>query len=336
MTYDDVEYSERFDYNDNSKQQAPGKETKRVEGRHFLGTYGLSADEIDSLLNLAEYYCRVNNDSASLPLEVLRGKMLANLFFEPSTRTRLSFARAAVNLGGEVVELESKMSSLVKGESVLDTALTLQAMGVNALVVRHAAAGVPAFLAHSLSIPIINAGDGAHEHPTQALLDLLTIRQEFGRLQGLTALLLGDIRHSRVARSNLYAMRTCGLRVRLAGPPTLVPEEMTRLGAELAPDVDGALREADVVYVLRIQHERQQAGMMPSLAEYRSFYGIDARRQFLLSDKAVIMHPGPINIGVELTAEVYASARSRVLRQVSNGVAVRMAVLHHLLSGPRN
>jgi aspartate carbamoyltransferase catalytic subunit len=307
-----------------------------VEGRHFLSTYGLSVGEIESLLELAEYYCRVNNNSADLPLDVLRGKMLANLFFEPSTRTRLSFARAAGNLGGEMLELEAKMSSVIKGEGVLETAMTLQAMGVDALVVRHAAAGVPAFLARHLAVPVINAGDGSHEHPTQALLDLLTIRQEFGRLEGLSALLLGDIRHSRVARSNLYAMRTCGLRVRLAGPPTLVPEEMTALGAELAPDVDDALREADVVYVLRIQHERRQAGMLPSLAEYRFLYGIDARRQSLFADRAIIMHPGPINIGVELTAEAYASARSRVQRQVNNGVAVRMAVLHHLLSRPQD
>jgi len=302
-----------------------------VPGKNFLGTYGLTADEIGDLLEAAQHYSAVNNDSALLPLSVLRGKMLALLFFEPSTRTKLSFERAARNLGGEVVELQTGASSVVKGESVLDTARTLQAMGVDALVVRHAAAGVPLFLARSLDIPVINAGDGAHEHPTQTLLDLLTIRQEFGRLEGLTVLLLGDIRHSRVARSNLYAMRACGMRVRLAGPPTLVPEEMTSLGAELASDLDSSLREADVVYVLRIQHERQQGGMLPSLTEYRSLYGIDERRLALLADRAIIMHPGPINIGVELTAAAYASARSRVLRQVNNGVAVRMAVLHHLL-----
>lgn len=300
--------------------------------RHFLTTYGMPAVEISGLLDLAQHYHHTNNHKNLLPLSLLRGKMVAALFFEPSTRTKSSFERAVKNLGGEVVELQTGTSSVVKGESILDTARTLQAMGIDALVVRHAGAGVPHFLSKGLNIPVINAGDGAHEHPTQAMLDIMTIRQEFKQLKRINVLFLGDIRHSRVARSNLYAMLTLGMRVQMAGPPTLLPREMGALGAEIVSDLDRAIADADVIYVLRIQWERQHGGLFPSLAEYRALYGIDEKRLPLLKDSAIIMHPGPVNEGVELTLPACNSLHTRIAQQVSHGVAVRMAVLHHLLA----
>ncbi|EEG78199.1 aspartate carbamoyltransferase catalytic subunit [Dethiobacter alkaliphilus] len=299
---------------------------------HFLSTYQMSQQEIHDLLNAAQHYHGINNGGTLLPLDTLRGKMVGLLFFEPSTRTKSSFERAAKNLGAEVVELQTASSSLVKGESVLDTARTLQAMGISALVVRHASSGIPEFLAQKLDIPVINAGDGWHQHPTQAMLDLLTIRQEYDTLAGRKVLFVGDIRHSRVARSNLFAMQAMGLKVQMAGPPTLVPPEMSALGAELVADVDLALAEADVVYLLRIQWERQQGGLLPSLAEYADYYGINNRRLELMKKEAIIMHPGPVNVGVELSAAAYDSPRSRIIKQINNGVAVRMAVLDRVLT----
>ena len=299
---------------------------------HFLSTYQMSQHEIAQLLTLAQQFHAVNNQDSLLPLADLRGKMVGLLFFEPSTRTKSSFERAAKNLGADVIELQTAASSVLKGESVLDTAKTLQAMGVSALVVRHASSGIPQFLAEKLDIPIINAGDGWHQHPTQALLDLLTIQQEYGTLEGRKVLLVGDIRHSRVARSNLFAMQAMGMKVQMAGPPTLVPQSMAALGAEIVDDFEGALADAEVVYLLRIQWERQQGGLLPSLGEYATFYGIDNRRLALLPERAIIMHPGPVNVGVELSAEAYASPQARIIKQINNGVAVRMAVLHRLLT----
>lgn len=299
---------------------------------HFLSTYQMSKHEISQLLTTAQQFHTVNNQDSSLPLTALQGKMVGLLFFEPSTRTKSSFERAAKNLGAEVIDLQTGSSSVVKGESVLDTARTLQAMGVNALVVRHASSGIPEFLSRKIDIPVLNAGDGWHQHPTQALLDLLTIQQEYGTLEGRTVLMVGDIRHSRVARSNLFAMQSMGMKVQMIGPPTLVPPEMAALGAEIVNDFDAALTDADVVYLLRIQWERQQGGLLPSLSEYARFYGIDNRRLALLRDQAIIMHPGPVNVGVELSAEAYASSRTRILNQINNGVAVRMAVLSHKLT----
>lgn len=300
--------------------------------RHFLTTYGMLPGEISGLIDLAQHYHHINNNKSLLPLNLLRGKMIATLFFEPSTRTKSSFERAVKNLGGEVVELHIGASSVVKGESILDTARTLQSMGIDALVVRHVGAGVPHFLSKGLNIPVINAGDGAHEHPTQAMLDIMTIRQEFKQLNRINVLFLGDILHSRVARSNLYAMLTLGMRVQMAGPTTLLPREMGMLGAEIVSDLDRAIADADVVYVLRIQWERQHGGFFPSLAEYRSLYGIDEKRLPFLKDTAIIMHPGPVNVGVELSLSACNSPHTRIAEQVSHGVAVRMAVLHHLLA----
>lgn len=299
--------------------------------RNFLSTAELSVEELNELLTLCRHYSDVNNNNRLLPITILRGKMIALLFFEPSTRTKSSFERAARNLGAELFDLQTAASSAVKGESVLDTAKTLQAMGMSALIVRHASSGIPQFLADNLGIPVVNAGDGWHEHPTQALLDLLTIFQEFGSFAGLNVLLLGDIRHSRVARSNLFALQTLGVRVRMAGPPTLVPQEMKALGAEIVSDINQAVSEADVVYLLRIQWERQQGGYIPSSQEYASLYGVGEERLALMQDHAILLHPGPVNVGVELSAAAYASPRSRIFAQVKNGVVARMAVLHRLL-----
>lgn len=303
-----------------------------MKGRSLLSTANLSCTELSNLLSLAEKYCSVNNNSRLLPHTLLRGKMIAPLFFEASTRTKVSFERAARNLGADLIDLQIGASSIIKGESVLETARTLQAMAIDALIVRHASSGLPAFLAENLHIPVINAGDGWHEHPTQALLDLLTIFQEFRSFAGLNVLFLGDIRHSRVARSNLFAMRTLGISVRMAGPPTLVPPEMKALGAEIVTDIDRAVAEADVVYLLRIQWERQQSGFVSSLSEYSKFYGMGEERLSLMQSHAILLHPGPANVGVELSAAAYAWPRSRIETQVNNGVAARMAVLHQILA----
>jgi aspartate carbamoyltransferase catalytic subunit len=303
-----------------------------MKGRSLLSTANLSCTELSNLLSLAEKYCSVNNNSRLLPHTLLRGKMIAPLFFEASTRTKVSFERAARNLGADLIDLQIGASSIIKGESVLETARTLQAMAIDALIVRHASSGLPAFLAENLHIPVINAGDGWHEHPTQALLDLLTIFQEFRSFAGLNVLFLGDIRHSRVARSNLFAMRTLGISVRMAGPPTLVPPEMKALGAEIVTDIDRAVAEADVVYLLRIQWERQQSGFVSSLSEYSKFYGMGEERLSLMQSHAILLHPGPANVGVELSAAAYAWPRSRIEAQVNNGVAARMAVLHQILA----
>ncbi|MBS3983342.1 MAG: aspartate carbamoyltransferase catalytic subunit [Dethiobacter sp.] len=303
-----------------------------MKGRSFLSTANLSSTELGELLSLAQDYCGINNNHKLLPLDLLRGKMIAPLFFEASTRTKVSFERAARNLGAELIDLQIGASSLIKGESVLETAKTLQAMAIDALVVRHASSGLPLFLAENLHIPVINAGDGWHEHPTQALLDLLTIFQEFGSFAGLNVLFMGDIRHSRVARSNLFAMQTMGISVRMAGPPTLVPPEMKALGAEIVADIDQAVAAADVVYLLRIQWERQQSGFVSSLSEYSQLYGMGEERLAMMQSHAILLHPGPANVGVELSAAAYAWPRSRIEVQVNNGVAARMAVLHRLLA----
>lgn len=303
-----------------------------MKGRSFLSTAKMCRAELERLLSLAQDYCGINNNHKLLPLTLLRGRMIAQLFFEASTRTKVSFERAARNLGADLIDLQTGASSVTKGESVLETAKTLQAMGMDALIVRHASSGLPLFLADNLHIPVINAGDGWHEHPTQALLDLLTIFQEFASFAGLNVLFLGDIRHSRVARSNLFAMQTMGINVRMAGPPTLVPPEMKALGAEIVFDIDQAVAEADVVYLLRIQWERQQSGFVSSLPEYSKLYGMGEERLALLQEHAILLHPGPANVGVELSAAAYASPRARIETQVNNGVAVRMAVLHQLLA----
>ena len=284
---------------------------------HLLGTRDLSADEIALALDVAEALAGV--DEAPL-----KGRRLFNFFVEPSTRTKTSFALAARRLGAEVVDFSPASSSLTKGESLKDTARTIESMGVRFTAIRHGASGAPAFLSRLVRSAVINAGDGTNEHPTQALLDLRTIRQRLGRVSGLKVALVGDIAHSRVARSNLWALRKLGNEVTLVGPSTLVPRG---LDAKVSHDFDAALREHDVVMMLRLQLERQAAGLFPSTAEYIRFFGLTRERLASLRNGTIIMHPGPMNRGLEISGEAADSDRSVILNQVANGVLVRAAVL---------
>jgi len=263
----------------------------------------------------------------------LRGRMVVNLFFEASTRTRFSFETAEKWLSADSLNFSVKGSSVEKGESLLDTARNLQAMSPDLIVIRHGSPGVPHFLARHLKAGVVNAGDGAHEHPTQALLDALTIRQRLGRLEGLSVTICGDIAHSRVVRSNIWLLTKMGARVTICGPPTLLPPRIEEMGVSVTTDFDAALDGADVVMMLRMQLERQGHSLFPSLREYFRLYGLDAKRLSRTKAGAIVMHPGPMNRGVEIASDVADSERSVILDQVSNGVAVRMAVLYLLLGG---
>ena len=265
---------------------------------------------------------------------MLRGKSVFNLFFENSTRTRTSFSLAAKRLSADVQDFAAQVSSLSKGETFIDTAKNIEAMGADVMVVRHPTPGAPHLLAKHVKASIINAGDGAHEHPTQGLLDLMTIRRRLGRIKGLTVALVGDISHSRVARSNIWGLTKLGAHVILCGPPTLVPQTLSKLGCEIAYHLDDVLPRCDVVNVLRIQFERQAGGHFPSVAEYSQFYGMTQERMRKSKDDLLLLAPGPINRGVELTPEVADGPRSAILDQVTNGLSVRMAVLY-LLSGKK-
>jgi aspartate carbamoyltransferase catalytic subunit len=299
--------------------------------KHLLGLEDLSAEEILGILDTAESFAEVSTRSRK-KVPALQGRVVFNLFFENSTRTRTSFSLAAKRLSADTQDFSASGSSLSKGESFIDTARNIEAMGADILVVRHPTPGTPHLLAQHVACSIINAGDGAHEHPTQALLDLMTIRRAKGRIDGLTVGLLGDISHSRVARSNIYALTKLGTRVILCGPPTLVPRAWERFGCEVAYQLDDVLPRCDVVNVLRIQFERQQRGLFPSVAEYSQFYMMTQDRIRLAKPDLLLLAPGPINRGVELTPEVADGPHSAILDQVTNGLAVRMAVLY-LLSG---
>jgi aspartate carbamoyltransferase catalytic subunit len=263
----------------------------------------------------------------------LRGRMVVNLFFEPSTRTRFSFETAEKWLSADSLNFAARGSSVEKGESLLDTARNLEAMSPDLIVVRHSSPGVPHFLARHLKAGVVNAGDGAHEHPTQALLDALTIRHRLGRLERLRVVICGDIAHSRVVRSNIWLLTKMGARVVVCGPPTLLPPRIEEMGVEASTDFDAALEGADVVMMLRMQLERQGTPLFPSVREYFRMYGLDARRLGRARPEAIVMHPGPMNRGVEIASDVADSPRSVILEQVANGVAVRMAVLYLLLGG---
>ncbi|AFW00452.1 aspartate carbamoyltransferase [Gluconobacter oxydans] len=298
--------------------------------RHLLGIEGLTAGQITPFLDLAESYALLSR-SRSAPREALRGRTVINLFFEDSTRTRTSFELAGKRLGADVINMTVATSSVNKGETLLDTASTLNAMRCDLLVVRHAQSGAPALLSQKVEASVVNAGDGTHEHPTQALLDALTIRRHFGRLEGLTIAICGDVGHSRVARSNIHLLTALGNSVRLVGPPTLLPSAMTELGnVTLYSDMDEALKGADVVMSLRLQKERMGAGLVPSSREYFRFFGLDRRRLALANPGALVMHPGPMNRGVEIASDVADSDQSVIAEQVEMGVAVRMAVLDRL------
>ncbi len=294
--------------------------------RHLLGTRDLERGEIECVLETARALMPWAHGGRA-PRTELAGKTVASLFFEPSTRTRTSFDLAARRMGATVAGFAVAHGSTVKGETTLDTARNIEAMGLDAIVVRSPHAGTPCLLARHLEACVLNAGDGAREHPTQALLDLYTMREHFGRLEGLEVLIVGDIGASRVARSNLWALLTMGARVTLCGPPTLVPRSFEALGARVVHRLDPELERADVVMLLRIQHERHVVGAIPSVREYARLFGMSARRAARLKREALIMHPGPINRGIELSPEVADGARSTVLRQTRNGVAVRMAAL---------
>ena len=303
--------------------------------KDLLGLADLSADETETLLRSALSFKGVFQRSVK-KFPTLRGKTVVNLFYEPSTRTRSSFEIAGKWLSADVINVSVSNSSVVKGESLKDTAKTLEAMGVDAIVLRHSVAGTPQYLARCLRPAVINAGDGAHEHPTQALLDLLTLKERWDSFQDKDALIIGDIRHSRVAKSNIYGLRRLGAKVTVCGPATLIPPGLEKLGVEVAESLDDAkLETADLIYVLRIQRERQEEGLFPSLREYSRLFGLNAARMERTKPEVVVMHPGPANLGVEITTEVAYSKASSIQEQVTNGVAVRMAVLYHLIGGGR-
>jgi len=297
---------------------------------HLLGLEKLSVEQLNRLLDSAEEFLGVGREKPKRT--DLSGKVIANLFYEPSTRTKLSFSLAARRLGAETLDFSPSGSSTAKGESFIDTAQNIQAMGIDAVVVRHASAGAPELLTKHLDpkVNVINAGDGAHEHPTQGLLDIFTIRQARGRLDQLTVALVGDIAHSRVARSNIHGLVKLGAKVIVCGPTTLVPPEIATLGVEIQHNLDLVLPRCDVVNLLRVQFERQRTGLFPSVREYATLFGMNRERMKLAKPKLLILAPGPINRGVELTPDVADGEHSVILDQVKNGLAVRMAVLHQL------
>jgi aspartate carbamoyltransferase catalytic subunit len=305
--------------------------------KHLLGIRGLSAEEVTHFLDTAESFREISaREIKKVP--TLRGRTVINLFFEPSTRTRTSFEIAGKRLSADVINISSSSSSVTKGETLLDTARNLEAMGPDLIVIRHPSAGAPHQLARVCRASVVNAGDGAHEHPTQALLDALTIRQHKGGIDGLRVAILGDILHSRVARSNAHLLTKLGASVALAGPGTLAPPEFASLvegGGSLRVErrVEDALEGADVVMVLRIQRERQQSAFLPSLREYAVHFGLNVKRLSLAAPDAIVMHPGPMNRGIEISSEVADGASSLILDQVANGLAVRMAVLYLLGGG---
>jgi len=294
--------------------------------RHLLGLEDLSAQELTLLLDTAERFKSLTGGCRN-KVSHLAGKTIANLFFEDSTRTRTSFSLAARRMGADTVEFSAGGSSLTKGETLIDTAKNIEAMNVDAVVVRHVSPGAPHQLAQALGCSVINAGDGPHEHPTQGLLDILTIRQFRGDLSGLTVALVGDIAHSRTARSNIWGLKTLGAHVIVCGPSTLVSRRWEELGIEVAHDLDEILPRCDVLNLLRIQFERQQTRPFPSVREYALLYAMDRRRMERAKDDILIMAPGPINRGVEVTPEVADGPHSVILEQVTNGLAVRMAAL---------
>lgn len=304
--------------------------------KDLLAIEDLSLEEMETILTTTASFRRILDRSVK-KVPALRGKTIVNLFLEPSTRTRIAFEMAAKRLSADVISIDANTSSTTKGETLRDTAQNIQALNVDMIVIRHSAAGAPLYLSRLLRIPVVNAGDGSHEHPTQALLDVFTMRERIGSLKGKKVAILGDILFSRVARSNIWALTKLGAKVTLVGPSTLVPHWFTHMGVEVSHNLKAALADADVVMLLRIQHERQASSHFPSLGEYTSIFGLNKTRASWLNPKAIIMHPGPINRGVEIDNDLADSARSVILQQVTNGIAVRMAVLYLCAGGkPEN
>lgn len=302
-----------------------------LQQKHLLGLEGVSAEDITLILDTATTFREIL-DRPIPKVPTLRGLTVVNLFYEASTRTRISFELAEKRLSADSVNFTTSTSSVKKGETLKDTIRNIEAMKIDMVVVRHQAAGVPHFLTQCVNAAIINAGDGMHEHPTQALLDMFTLREKFAKLQGLRVAIIGDISHSRVAGSNIRGLKAMGADVMLCGPKTLIPRDVEKFGVQVTYDVEDAIAWADVLNVLRIQLERQEAGLFPTLREYHAEFGITRQRLERAKKDIIIMHPGPINRGVELDADVADAEYSVILNQVTNGVAVRMAVLY-LLSG---
>jgi aspartate carbamoyltransferase catalytic subunit len=322
------------------KQLLPGakvtraKETKvtRLKSRHLLGLEGVTRPELELIFDTAETMLEVL-DRPIKKVPPLRGMTVVNLFYEASTRTRFSFELAEKRLSADTVNFSASGSSVSKGESLVDTVKNIEAMRTDMVVIRHGSTGAPHKLAQEVNSVVINAGDGQHEHPTQGLLDILTLRRKYGKVAGLVVTIVGDIMHSRVARSNIWGLRTMGAKVRICGPSTLMPVEVEHMGAEVFFNLDAALEGADVVNVLRIQKERQEGGLLPSLREYSRQWGITPERLVRMKPDYTVMHPGPINRGVEIVPSVADGPHSVILPQVTHGVAVRMAVLYLLAGG---
>jgi aspartate carbamoyltransferase catalytic subunit len=298
--------------------------------RHILGLQEMEPEEIRLVLASAASIRQIL-DRPIKKVPTLRGKSICTLFYEPSTRTRASFELAAKIMSADAINISTSASSVVKGESLKDTMLTLEALGIDLVVIRHSMSGAPAAAANWVRIPVINAGDGHHEHPTQGLLDLFTLQQVKGRLEGLRVTIVGDIAHSRVARSNLWGLTKMGAEVRVTGPATLIPAGIERLGARVCYPLEEALRDADVVYILRLQLERQERGLLPTLREYSEQFGVTVRRLESARPDVTVMHPGPMNRGIEISSDVADAGYSVITDQVTNGVAVRMALLYLLL-----
>jgi len=301
--------------------------------KYLLSLRELSAEEIGKVLSTATVFKEILGRPIK-KVPALQGRTVVNLFVEPSTRTRISFELAAVRLSADVVSLDRESSSIRKGETLKDTARNLEALQAGTIVIRHRSAGAAHFLAERLKASVINAGDGSHEHPTQGLLDAFTIQERMGKIAGVRVLIVGDIIHSRVARSNLWALTKLGAKVKLVGPSTLLPKEFAELGVEVSHDLEGALEEADVINLLRIQHERQVHSRVPSIGEYAALFGLTTERFRRCKPGVLLMHPGPIHRGVEIASELADGVNSVILDQVTNGLAVRMAVLY-LVSGGR-
>ena len=309
-------------------------ESMPLSVKHLLGTRDLSREDITTILDTADSFKEISTRQIK-KVPTLRGRTIINMFFEPSTRTRTSFEIAGKRLSADVINISGSTSSSVKGENLIDCARTLEAMNPDILVIRHASAGAANLLTQFVDSPVINAGDGAHEHPTQALLDLLTIREHMHTesLQGLKVAIVGDIMHSRVVRSNIYAMKTMKMEITLVGPPTMMPVEISRLGVTVEYDLESAIRDVDVIMVLRIQLERQNQYNLASLREYSNLFCLTTEKLKKSRDNVLIIHPGPVNRGIEIALDVMEGPRSLILNQVTNGVAVRMALLYLLLGG---
>jgi aspartate carbamoyltransferase catalytic subunit len=300
--------------------------------KNILGTRDLAREDISTILDTANAFKEISTRPIK-KVPTLRGRTVINLFFEPSTRTRTSFEIAGKRLSADVINITGSSSSTVKGENLIDTARNLEAMNPDIIVIRHACAGAAELVSHFTKSSIINAGDGAHEHPTQSLLDLLTIQEHKGSLEGLRVVIVGDIAHSRVVRSNIFAMKTMGMDVRLVGPPTMIPFEIERLGVEVSHNLAEAIRDADVIMMLRIQTERQNRFLLPSLREYSNLFCLTSEKLERAPEDILIIHPGPVNRGIEIALDVMQDERSLILDQVTNGVAIRMALMYLLLGG---